>query len=217
MGAASTATWARAASKGRAASIGRRASGVSGAGARTDSLRRKASTCRARRASAWDCHAGGTSTMLHSTMSTMRTMNCTLQQHFYGPTGNVTPPAERAGGCVNSVTKGVKWRFAANWRSFTGILRKRNAGWRGPRGPGEPQRSKVTSSSELLRRQTPERPPVFSHSARSPMTMRAVGRLAHVVDGQRGDRAGGERLHLDAGAVDGLDLGLDLDVVVLDA
>ena len=42
--------------------------------------------------------------------------------------------------------------------------------------------------------------------------MRPVDRLAHVVDRERGDRAGGERLHLDAGAVDGLDLGLDLDV-----
>src|SRR5215207_8276792 len=45
----------------------------------------------------------------------------------------------------------------------------------------------------------------------------AVDRLAHVVDGEARDRAGGHRLHLDAGAVDGLDLRLDLDVVVFDA
>src|ERR687897_402118 len=45
----------------------------------------------------------------------------------------------------------------------------------------------------------------------------AVDRLAHVVDGEARDRAGGHRLHLDTGAVDGLDLRLDLDVVVFDA
>src|SRR5471032_1717637 len=46
----------------------------------------------------------------------------------------------------------------------------------------------------------------------------AIGRLAHVVDGQGGDRRGGECLHLDAGAafklarghdVDGAPLGID--------
>ena len=45
---------------------------------------------------------------------------------------------------------------------------------------------------------------------------RPVDRLAHVVDGERRDRACGHRLHLDPGPVDGVDLGLDLDVVVLD-
>ena len=34
----------------------------------------------------------------------------------------------------------------------------------------------------------------------------AVGRLAHVVDRQQADLHGGQRLHLDAGAADGLDL-----------
>ena len=45
---------------------------------------------------------------------------------------------------------------------------------------------------------------------------RAVSGLAHVVDREGGDRTGGHGLHLDAGAVDGLDLGLDLDEVVAD-
>src|SRR6202453_3711200 len=43
-----------------------------------------------------------------------------------------------------------------------------------------------------------------------------VRRLAHVVDRERGDGAGRHRLHFDPGAVHGLDLGLDLDVVVTD-
>ena len=98
LGPATTATWARAASKGRAASIGRRASGVSGAGASTASFRRKASTCRARRASTWDCHAGGTSTMLHSTISTISTIDCTLQQHRYAPAGERNTAPESTGG-----------------------------------------------------------------------------------------------------------------------
>jgi hypothetical protein len=29
-------------------------------------------------------------------MSTMRTIDCTLQQHFYAPRGNVTPPRAAA-------------------------------------------------------------------------------------------------------------------------
>src|SRR6266508_5840556 len=45
---------------------------------------------------------------------------------------------------------------------------------------------------------------------------RAVDGFAHVVDRQRGDRARGQRLHLDTRAVDGVDLRLDLDVAVLD-
>src|SRR5437773_10137614 len=44
----------------------------------------------------------------------------------------------------------------------------------------------------------------------------AVGRLAHVVDGEGGDAAGVQRLHLDAGAVDRVDLDLHADVVVAD-
>ncbi len=43
-----------------------------------------------------------------------------------------------------------------------------------------------------------------------------IGRLAHVVHGQRGDGTCVEGLHLDAGAVDGLDVGLDGDEVVAD-
>src|SRR4051794_37104585 len=43
---------------------------------------------------------------------------------------------------------------------------------------------------------------------------RTVARLAHVVHGEGGHRAGRHGLHLDAGAVDRLDLGLDLDVLI---
>ena len=71
----------------------------------------------------------------------------------------------------------------------------------------------MSLSARPGRRQTPDRPPVFSQRASSTDRHAAVDRLAHVVDGERGDRAGGERLHLDAGPVDGVDLGLDLDVV----
>ena len=63
-----------------------------------DAFRRKASTCRARRASTWDCHAGGTSTMLHSTISTISTIDCTLQQHRYAPAGERNTAAESTGG-----------------------------------------------------------------------------------------------------------------------
>src|SRR5262245_32148110 len=44
----------------------------------------------------------------------------------------------------------------------------------------------------------------------------AVRGLAHVVDRQRGHGAGVQGLHLDAGAVDRVDLCLDRDVVVTD-
>src|SRR5436190_19387217 len=45
----------------------------------------------------------------------------------------------------------------------------------------------------------------------------SVDRLAHVVDVERGDRAGGERFHLHARAVDGVDLRLHHHVIVLDS
>src|SRR4051812_9794799 len=44
----------------------------------------------------------------------------------------------------------------------------------------------------------------------------AIDRLAHVVDRECGDRTCGHRLHLHAGAVDGVDLRLDLDVALFD-
>src|SRR5579859_1786102 len=45
---------------------------------------------------------------------------------------------------------------------------------------------------------------------------RTVDRLAHVVDGERRDTRCGHRLHLDARAIDGVDIGLYLDICVLE-
>ena len=48
------------------------------------------------------------------------------------------------------------------------------------------------------------------------MTIAAVCGLAHVVDREGGDSARMQRFHLDAGAVDGVDVGLHGDEVVTD-
>ena len=55
----------------------------------------------------------------------------------------------------------------------------------------QPQVTALASSRRL--------PPVFSSRATSLDRDAALDALDHVVDGQRGDRAGGQRLHLDAG------------------
>jgi len=87
----------------------------------------------------------------------------------------------------------------------------------GKRQPWWSKTSDCTLSVVIWALPAAERPQFFSHRARSPNRHPAIRGLAHVVDGERGDRRGGERLHLDAGAVHRVDLGLDLDVGLLEA
>ena len=54
--------------------------------------------------------------------------------------------------------------------------------------------------------QSPDLPPCFSSTRMLAHHHAAVGRLAHVVDGEQADLHGGQRLHLDAGAAERLDL-----------
>ena len=59
--------------------------------------------------------------------------------------------------------------------------------------------------------QVPDRPPRFSRRRMPVIDHAAVDRLGHVVDGEAGDRDGGERLHLDAGLAGDLGGGADAE------
>ena len=63
----------------------------------------------------------------------------------------------------------------------------------------------VLRSSFFVLTYTPDRPPLFFHEADLANHHRLVDRLHHVVDGQRGDRDGGEGFHFDAGLAGGAD------------
>src|SRR5690606_21158100 len=91
-----------------------------------------------------------------------------------------------------------------------------------PRGPRGPPGSAVVAV-EVAQIAQVGRPPVGAAAAAGLLPQGdvadghgPVGRLAHVVDGEARHRHRGERLHLHARAVDGVDLGLHLDVGVLD-
>src|SRR4051794_40701100 len=76
-----------------------------------------------------------------------------------------------------------------------------------PRGPGDLDTEGVVVEVEGSA-VAPRPPPGLLPEGDVADHHRAVGRLAHVVDGERRDRARGHGFHLDAGAVDGVDLGL---------
>src|SRR5690606_29858714 len=116
--------------------------------------------------------------------------------------GDRTTPGRRAGGsCANETAPGRQARGRADLRARealepelavervgpVGALgRRRRAGQRLGAPVGAAPTAGLLPQGDLADRHAP------------------VDRLAHVVDGQAGDRAGRHGLHLDAGAVDGV-------------
>ncbi len=71
--------------------------------------------------------------------------------------------------------------------------------------------ARINSPAGSSSRHSPERPPLFDEQDDLLDRDPALQALDHVVDGQRGDRGGGHRLHLDPGLADRARLGEQLD------